>query len=74
MRLLSELNQQHGITVIASLHQIQMVRHYFNRTIALKDGKIVFDGATSLLNDDRLNQLYGSAAEELVLSGHGELI
>jgi len=54
MRLLSELNQQHGITVIASLHQIQMVRHYFNRTIALKDGKIVFDGATSLLNDDRL--------------------
>jgi phosphonate transport system ATP-binding protein len=74
MRLLSELNQQHGITIIASLHQVQMVRHYFDRTVALREGHVMFDGATTLLNDDKLNQLYGSAAEELVLSGHGELI
>jgi phosphonate transport system ATP-binding protein len=74
MRLLSELNQQNGITIIASLHQVQMVRHYFNRTIALREGHVMFDGATPLLNDEKLNQLYGSAAEELVLSGHGELI
>ena len=74
MRLLSELNQQNGITIIASLHQIQMVRHYFNRTIALKAGKVMFDGATNHLDDPKLSQLYGSAAEELVLSGHGELI
>ncbi len=74
MGLLSELNQQNGITIITSLHQIQMVRHYFDRTVALKDGKIMFDGATAILNDEKLNQIYGSAAEELVLSGHGELI
>lgn len=74
MELLVQLNRQSGITVVASLHQIQMVRGYFDRAIALKDGEVMFDGATTELNDYKLNELYGSAAEELILRGHGELL
>ncbi len=74
MELLGDLNQNNGITVIASLHQVQMVHRYFKRTVGLKHGEVVFDGATEILNSDRLNQLYGAAAKELVLTGHGELI
>ncbi|QIR36037.1 phosphonate ABC transporter ATP-binding protein [Tolypothrix sp. PCC 7910] len=74
MELLVQLNRQSGITVIASLHQIQMVRGYFERAIALKDGEVMFDGATVELNDDKLNEIYGKAAQELVLRGHGELL
>lgn len=73
MQLLGELNRNHGITVIASLHQVQMVRRYFVRSVALKDGAVMFDGPTTALDDTELNRLYGTAAQELVLSGHGEL-
>lgn len=74
MELLVQLNQQSGITIVTSLHQVQMVRRYFDRAIALRDGEVMFDGATSSLNDAKLNELYGAAAEELVLRGHGELL
>jgi phosphonate transport system ATP-binding protein len=67
MELLVDLNQQNGITVVSCLHQIQMVRNYFPRSIALKDGEIVFDGQTSELTDNKLNEIYGAAALELVM-------
>jgi phosphonate transport system ATP-binding protein len=73
MELLTRLNEDEGITVITSLHQVQMVRRYFNRAVALRDGVVRFDGATQELNDDRLNDIYGAAAKELVLSGHAEV-
>ncbi|MBD0389770.1 MAG: phosphonate ABC transporter ATP-binding protein, partial [Nostoc sp. C3-bin3] len=59
MELLVQLNRQSGITVVASLHQVQMVRSYFDRAIALKDGEVMFDGATTEMNDHKLNELYG---------------
>jgi len=74
MELLIELNRENGITVVTSLHQIQMVRQYFNRAIALRDGEVMFDGAIAELDDDMLNELYGTAVEELVLRGHGEFL
>lgn len=73
MELLTSLNRDAGITVVTSLHQVQMVRRYFKRAIALRDGQVRFDGETELLDDHRLNDIYGAAAEELVLSGHGEV-
>ena len=73
MELLVELNRQSGITVVTSLHQIQVVRSYCDRAIALKAGNVMFDGATVELNDEKLEAIYGSAADELVMRGHGEL-
>ena len=73
MELLCQLNDE-GITVITSLHQVQMVRRYFPRAIALRDGKVMFDGAVSQLNDNKLTNIYGTAVEELVVRGHGELL
>ena len=73
MELLTRLNEDEGITVITSLHQVQMVRRYFDRAVALRDGTVRFDGATQDLNDRRLSEIYGSAAEELVMSGHAEV-
>lgn len=72
MELLCQLNAE-GISVVTSLHQVQMVRGYFERAIALRDGRVMFDGAVAELNDARLTSIYGSAVEELVLRGHGEL-
>lgn len=73
MELLTRLNQDEGITVITSLHQVQMVRRYFDQVVALRDGVVKFEGLTIELDDARLNEIYGAAAEELVLSGHAEV-
>ncbi|MGA1602200.1 MAG: phosphonate ABC transporter ATP-binding protein [Prochlorothrix sp.] len=73
MELLTRLNEEEGITVVTSLHQIQMVRRYFRRAVALRDGWVRFDGLTVDLNDHQLNEIYGAAAEELVRSGHAEV-
>lgn len=73
MELLTRLNQEQGITVITSLHQVQVVRRYFQRSVALRQGEVCFDGLTADLDADRLAAIYGSAAEELVLRGHGEM-
>lgn len=73
MELLCQLNND-GITIVTSLHQVQMVRNYFPRAVALKDGRVMYDGAVNELDNDKLSNIYGSALEELVLRGHGELL
>ena len=73
MELLTTLNQEQGITVITSLHQVQVVRRYYKRSIALRQGEVCFDGLTVELDENRLADIYGSAAEELVMSGHAEI-
>jgi len=73
MELLVYLNRESGITVITSLHQVQMVQRYFARAIALQGGEVRFDGKTTDLTEHQLGQIYGSAAEELVRSGHAEV-
>ncbi|MGC1308898.1 MAG: phosphonate ABC transporter ATP-binding protein [Phormidesmis sp.] len=72
MKLLTELNHEQGLTVITSLHQVQMVRAYFPRAIALQAGAVEYDGPTEYLNDERLSHIYGAAAEELVRRGHSD--
>ncbi|HEY9634025.1 MAG TPA: phosphonate ABC transporter ATP-binding protein [Coleofasciculaceae cyanobacterium] len=73
MELLTSLNRDNGITIITSLHQIQMVRCFYERSIALRDGAVIFDGKTDELTDKKLDSIYGAAVEELVFRGHGEV-
>lgn len=73
MELLTDLNLDGGLTVIASLHQVQMVRFYCDRSVALREGTVQYDGPTASLNDERLSSIYGAAAEELVRRGHAEI-
>ncbi|WP_082537277.1 MULTISPECIES: phosphonate ABC transporter ATP-binding protein [unclassified Aureimonas] len=67
MDVLADINRTDGITVFVSLHQVEYARRYFARTIAMREGRIVFDGPSSELTNAFLSELYGSASEELVL-------
>jgi phosphonate transport system ATP-binding protein len=73
MELLTHLNREQGITIITSLHQVQVVRRYYERAVALRDGAVQFDGHIKDLDNQQLNNIYGAAAEELVLSGDAEV-
>ncbi|PLX38260.1 MAG: phosphonate ABC transporter ATP-binding protein [Hyphomicrobiales bacterium] len=67
METLTEINQNDGITVVVSLHQVEYARRFCPRTIAMRDGEIAYDGPSTALSDDFLRELYGEASEELVL-------
>jgi phosphonate transport system ATP-binding protein len=66
MDLLLELNRSRGITLVISLHNVALARRYCERAIALRDGIVVFDGATSALSPTFLKNLYGTDADELL--------
>lgn len=66
MQALSEINAQ-GISVIVSLHQVSYATKYCPRTIAMRDGEIVFDGESTALTPEFLTELYGEDSEELIL-------
>ncbi|KQS81271.1 phosphonate/organophosphate ester transporter subunit [Rhizobium sp. Leaf384] len=67
MDLLADICREDGITVLVSLHQVEYARRYCRRTIAMRDGAIVYDGPSTALSNDFLAELYGAASEELVL-------
>jgi phosphonate transport system ATP-binding protein len=69
MDLLSELNAKDGISVLVSLHQVDYALRYCKRVVALKAGKIVYDGPASGLDHDRLVDIYGPEIEEVFWEG-----
>lgn len=65
MRILKQLNQEDGITVICSLHFLDLVQRYADRAIALNQGKLVFDGLPHEIDDQRFREIYGQDAERI---------
>ena len=68
MDILHQLNREHGITVVVSLHNVALARQYCERIVALRQGRLVYDGTPAGLDDVRVHQLYGTQTEELTLS------
>lgn len=67
MEILSEINRVDGAAVLVSLHQVEYARRYCPRTIAMRDGRVVFDGPSAELTTRFLREIYGDASEELIL-------
>jgi len=67
MDILADLNRRDGITVLVSLHQVEYALHYCPRTIALKAGKVVYDGPSRALTPDFLSAIYGAESDDLLM-------
>ena len=65
MELLAALNRERGVTVLVSLHQVDYAFAYCPRTVALRQGEVVYDGPTRELTRERLKDLYGAQTDEL---------
>ena len=65
MKYLEEINKKDGITVICSLHFLSLARRYGTRVIALKGGKVAFDGRPADIDDRRFKEIYGEDAVEV---------
>jgi len=65
MQYLELINKEDGVTVLCSLHFLDLVHRYANRVIALNEGKLVFDGAPQEIDDQRFKEIYGKDAERV---------
>lgn len=66
MDILSRICREDQCTVVVSLHQVDMARRYCPRTIALHQGRVVFDGPSEQLTTTLLRDLYGMQADEIL--------
>jgi phosphonate transport system ATP-binding protein len=73
MEMLEEINQKDGKTVIVTLHQVDVARKYCQRVIALREGKLFFDGPRNQLTDDVMFSLYEEDAMEMLNNDQSEL-
>jgi len=46
MEILRRINHEDGITVVTSLHVLEMARQYARRVVGLSGGRVVYDGPT----------------------------
>ncbi len=64
LKYLQQINRE-GMTVICSLHFLSLARTYGTRVIALKGGRLMFDGKPSEIDADRFRSIYGEEAVEV---------
>jgi phosphonate transport system ATP-binding protein len=64
---LAQVNREDRITVVVALHQVQYAIAYCPRTVALRGGRVVYDGPSAALTPPFLRELYGAESEELLL-------
>lgn len=70
MENLARVNRDHGCAVLVSLHQVDIAIKYCPRVVAMRDGRVVFDGPSAQLTPAFLRELYGSEAAEELMTPH----
>lgn len=65
MQYLEQINKGDGVTVLCSLHFLDLVHRYADRVIALNGGQLVFDGLPREIDDQRFKDIYGQEAERV---------
>ncbi len=64
LQYLEQLNKE-GVTIICSLHFLDLVHRYATRVIALKEGVKVFEGKPEEIDRQRFKEIYGEEAQEV---------
>ncbi|GAB7406747.1 hypothetical protein OUHCRE3_55050 [Enterobacter hormaechei] len=67
MDILADINRHDGKTVVVTLHQVDYALRYCPRAVALKGGRILFDGSSEYLSEGFLNELYGAEGDTPLL-------
>jgi len=56
---LKQINADDGITVLVNLHTLDTARAYCDRIIAMRAGRVMFDGTAEQLTNDVVRDIYG---------------
>ena len=67
MQYLKKINEEMGVTVVCNLHFLSLVRQYASRVIALKDGKLIYEGQPLDIDEQWFKTIYGEEAVEVTI-------
>ena len=59
-----------NIACIVNLHQVDVAMEYATRIIGIREGLICYDGPSAGLTREKIEEIYGTAMENLIF--HGE--
>jgi phosphonate transport system ATP-binding protein len=65
LKYLEQMNKERNITVLCSLHFLDLVHRYATHAVALKDGQLVFQGLPNEIDDAQFKAIYGQEAERV---------
>lgn len=68
MDYLRNIAKDMGITIIVSLHQVDVAIKYSDRIIGVNKGTILFDGKPGELTSERISEIYNSDSENLMIN------
>ena len=60
MEALRTINREDGLTVLVNLHTLDTARAYCHRIVAMRAGRVFFDGTPAQLTDDVVRDIYGA--------------
>lgn len=67
LKYLEQMNKEDKITVLCSLHFLDLVHRYATRAIGLKDGRLVFQGLPHEIDDAQFKTIFGQEAERVTI-------
>ncbi len=62
MALISRIAREDGLTVVLSLHQVELARRHAGWITGLSSGRVIFEGPPGLLDAAALDRIYADAA------------
>lgn len=76
LNYLEKLNKEDGLTIICSLHYLDLVQRYATSVIGLREGKLVYHGSQNdirSMTDEEFRSIYGEEAERITDGLQGSL-
>jgi phosphonate transport system ATP-binding protein len=76
LQYLEMLNQEDKMTIVCSLHYLDLVQRYSTQVIGLRDGEIVYKGSRAdiqAMTDEQFKDIYGEEAERVGGGLEGDL-
>ena len=67
--LLTRLSSEDGLTLVMSLHNLELAREFFPRLLGLRQGRVVFDRQSASLTGAEFAALYSLSKDELLADG-----
>jgi phosphonate transport system ATP-binding protein len=69
VHLLHEIARDRGLTLVMSLHNLELARESFPRLVGLRHGEVVLDRPTGEIEEEEFRELYHLTREEMLQDG-----
>ena len=66
MELLTRIAKEEGLTLIMSIHNLELAKAFFPRLVGLRHGSVAFDKQVEEITTEDFNALYDLSQEELL--------